>query len=257
MCLLNRHKERQADNPICLSLSLSFLQIHETEQVRCRLIYEVKVMNSRKIINFILLITIPVFLFGCSVGNASEIDEKLVEEHDTRSGGDSGMEKDSQKKIVEKKMDAKKPKLIDFKKGIQDPSDNSKRIYFRPDLQLEKSDSKLLINFTLENISGKPQDLVFSSGQEYDYFIYNQENELIYQWSDGKMFTMAIKEVTLDPGDRLNYSSEWDFTDKNGNKVQDGEFRVEFKVTAKVESSSGEMISLNELYDVTSINTVD
>ena len=59
--------------------------------------------------------------------------------------------------------------------------------------------------FTVENQTGDDVDIVFSSGQEFDYIVYNQKGMKVKQLSDDMMYTQAIREVLLADGDSLTY----------------------------------------------------
>lgn len=198
-----------------------------------------------KIRNKLFIITIGVsILAGCGTVNSGVAEEVRTD------------------MSIEKNLNAQKPNLSESSgvgKNTQkvNGSEVKQAQVFQSNLQVRKTNSELELDFTMENISGKAQTLTFSSGQEYDYYVYNKNNELIYQWSDGRMFTMIIKDVTLNSGDRLHYKDVWNFVDKSGNKVPDGEYRIEFKVTASVQASDGSMVNVNELKAGATINTIE
>ncbi|MED1674763.1 BsuPI-related putative proteinase inhibitor [Pallidibacillus thermolactis] len=108
--------------------------------------------------------------------------------------------------------------------------------HFQSLLQIKKEDGNLLLDFTLNNISKEDLTLTFTSGQHYDFLIFNKDNNLIYQWSKGRFFTMGMKDVMLEPGDQLKWSTSWDFENQIGEQVsKDEEYLIEFLVTAQVE----------------------
>jgi len=67
----------------------------------------------------------------------------------------------------------------------------------------------------------------FSSGQSYDFIITDIHNKIIWQWSNDKLFTMAIRPFTLKQHGSISYSVDWDQTDNNGDKVSAGEYYIE------------------------------
>lgn len=108
--------------------------------------------------------------------------------------------------------------------------------HFQSLLQIKKEDGNLLLDFTLNNISKEDLTLTFTSGQLYDFLVFNKDNNLIYQWSKGRFFTMGMKDVMLEPGDQLKWSTSWDFENQIGEQVsKDEEYLIEFLVTAQVE----------------------
>lgn len=118
--------------------------------------------------------------------------------------------------------------------------------HFQSLLQIKKEDGNLLLDFTLNNISKEDLTLTFTSGQLYDFLVFNKDNNLIYQWSKGRFFTMGMKDVMLEPGDQLKWSTSWDFENQIGEQVsKDEEYLIEFLVTAQVEPkvSPEELIS--------------
>jgi Intracellular proteinase inhibitor len=118
--------------------------------------------------------------------------------------------------------------------------------HFQSLLQIKKEDGNLLLDFTLNNISKEDLTLTFTSGQLYDFLVFNKDNNLIYQWSEGRFFTMGMKDVMLEPGDQLKWSTSWDFENQIGKQVsKDEEYLIEFLVTAQVEPkvSPEELIS--------------
>ncbi|MDX1981903.1 MAG: BsuPI-related putative proteinase inhibitor [Bryobacteraceae bacterium] len=53
----------------------------------------------------------------------------------------------------------------------------------------------MLTRITLHNTGDDPLNLVFPSGQDFDIVMRNDKGEQVYRWSDGKAFTLAIREV--------------------------------------------------------------
>jgi hypothetical protein len=54
---------------------------------------------------------------------------------------------------------------------------------------------------TLRN-TAQPIQLTFPSGQSYDFVIRNEKGEILYRWSDGKAFTLAIRSEVFGPGEK-------------------------------------------------------
>ncbi|MFB5661364.1 BsuPI-related putative proteinase inhibitor [Alteribacillus sp. HJP-4] len=85
----------------------------------------------------------------------------------------------------------------------------------------------------LENTTEEDLTLQFKSGQEIDVTITEEESgEKVYRYSDGQMFTQALKEVTIEAGS----SKTWE--EKLPDPLESGAYRVHFEVTA--ESVNGE-----------------
>lgn len=94
------------------------------------------------------------------------------------------------------------------------PSTGSKEEKKR-ELEQTNPDSTLLANvqleddsfiFIVENTDENELDILFSSSQEYDYIVFDENGKKIKQHSDGMMYTQAIVETTLSGGESLTYT---------------------------------------------------
>jgi len=55
------------------------------------------------------------------------------------------------------------------------------------------------VEFTVDNATGAPIPLTFSSGQSFDIeLVDSRTGTVAWRWSDGRFFTMAIRQVNLD-----------------------------------------------------------
>lgn len=75
---------------------------------------------------------------------------------------------------------------------------------------LDVSVAETIVEFTfsLHNAGDDPETLEFRSGQTAEFVVYEDKTE-VYRWSDGRMFTQAIQTETIEPGDSVTYSGEW------------------------------------------------
>ncbi len=94
----------------------------------------------------------------------------------------------------------------------------------------EIKDDKVIFHFEFISHHTEPQELMFGSGQQFELVITNEEGEEVYRFSDGKSFTMAIINKTLNPGQSMKWQDEWDMTDKEGNKLSRGNYKAEITV---------------------------
>ena len=79
---------------------------------------------------------------------------------------------------------------------------------------------------TIRNATSSAIDMVFNSGQSYDVVIRNASGNEVYRWSQGKAFTMAIRQLTLAPGDTWSFRESVDL-----GVLPDGDYSVEFVLT--------------------------
>jgi hypothetical protein len=68
------------------------------------------------------------------------------------------------------------------------------------------SDDSIEMKLTLTNVSDKVVDYELSSGQKYDFVLYDANKKELYRWSDGKFFTMALMYSKIQPGESVVYT---------------------------------------------------
>jgi hypothetical protein len=64
---------------------------------------------------------------------------------------------------------------------------------------------------TARNASNTVQNLSFSSGQSYDIMVRPQgqsDAEPLWQWSRGRMFTQAMREISLNAGEQRDLDDD-------------------------------------------------
>jgi hypothetical protein len=57
----------------------------------------------------------------------------------------------------------------------------------------EANPPRITARLTLRNTTATPLDLTFPSGQSYDFAIRNENGDVVYRWSDGMAFALAIR----------------------------------------------------------------
>lgn len=115
---------------------------------------------------------------------------------------------------------------------------------FETSVETVTSDDKISINFTLKNISGKDQQISHGSGQQFDIWAYNEQNDEVYKWSNNKAFTQALIARELNKSGQLTFNEEWNLKDNEGNPVPAGKYTIEVRVMIGLESGT---ISPDEL----------
>lgn len=61
---------------------------------------------------------------------------------------------------------------------------------------------EMFVRLTLRSTNTNPVPLTFPSGQSFDLKIYNDRGGIVYVWSADKIFTLAIRNAQLGPGER-------------------------------------------------------
>lgn len=127
---------------------------------------------------------------------------------------------------------------IDLKKKKEEQS-KSVAGFFKTSLEVLNKEGKINFDFSLQNVSGKEQHISYGSGQKYDIFIYNAQNEEIYRWSINKAFTQALIVTTMKKDSKLVFNEQWNLKDNKGNIVPPGKYTI--KVEVMIASNSEEI----------------
>lgn len=109
---------------------------------------------------------------------------------------------------------------------------------FETSLDTVNSDGKLAIRFSLKNISGKDLRITHGSGQRYDVWIYNDQDEEVYRWSYNKAFTQALIERDFNKSEQLDFEEEWNLRDNKGDPVPAGTYTIAVEVMIGVASGT-------------------
>jgi uncharacterized protein YndB with AHSA1/START domain len=96
-------------------------------------------------------------------------------------------------------------------------------------LTAESPDGTAQFSYVVENAGESAVDLTFTSGQQFD-IVVTDDGEAVWRWSDGRMFTQAIEELTLEPGDELSFNGTWENPDP-------GTYEVTGSLAAQSESA--------------------
>ncbi len=77
------------------------------------------------------------------------------------------------------------------------------------DKTIYRTGQTVLLTLEATNKSSAAADLLFGSGQSYDIFITDLHKQEVWRWSQGRVFTMAVREVLLPAGRSLKFTSNW------------------------------------------------
>ncbi|MGH9660002.1 MAG: BsuPI-related putative proteinase inhibitor, partial [Bryobacteraceae bacterium] len=88
----------------------------------------------------------------------------------------------------------------------------------------------LTARLTLRNTQPKPVDLMYPSGQAYDLVLRKESGEVVYRWSEGKVFTQALRNESVGPGER-NHVIVATLIDKDGGPIAAGRYIAEAWLT--------------------------
>lgn len=77
-----------------------------------------------------------------------------------------------------------------------------------PSLTVTTAPESVTFNLQVTNVTDAPIELLFPSGQSAD-FVVRRDGVEIWRWSDGQMFTQAIRQTIVAPGESRSYTGEW------------------------------------------------
>jgi hypothetical protein len=69
-------------------------------------------------------------------------------------------------------------------------------------------ESGVRFTYAVTNDGSEPVELSFRSGQSFDAWV-ESDGEERWRYSDGKVFTQALRSETLDPGETVRYETTW------------------------------------------------
>jgi hypothetical protein len=74
------------------------------------------------------------------------------------------------------------------------------------------------VAFTLHvtNVTDHSVELTFPSGQAYDFIVVDSVGRELWRWSQGRMFTQALKNRFLDSKETVTYQEQWDGAGRSG-----------------------------------------
>jgi hypothetical protein len=84
------------------------------------------------------------------------------------------------------------------------------------------------LTLVLQNNSSQNIELTFSSGQQFEIVVVNENNEEVYRYSKDKMFTQAIESKLIKAGSQLEWQDVWETSG-----IQKGSYYVKAQIIAK------------------------
>jgi len=76
-------------------------------------------------------------------------------------------------------------------------------------LYVRANESNIRLALHVTNTSKKRVELVFPSGQTYDFVILDTLGREMWRWATGRMFTQALRNKSLEGGEALDLEETW------------------------------------------------
>ena len=104
---------------------------------------------------------------------------------------------------------------------------------------------EMQFELSLTNEGNEKALIQFPSGQQFEIIVKDEENQVVYRFSEGRMFTMAIVMKEIAPGEKVVWVDEWkeskpgmytvigelQIMSINNETVDRNQFRIEKKVS--------------------------
>lgn len=76
-------------------------------------------------------------------------------------------------------------------------------------VEINQQDQTVLFDIKIKNIGEKDYTVTFPSGQYFEIIVKDEDNEEVYKYSEGKMFTQAVETKEIKAGEQLSLHDEW------------------------------------------------
>ncbi|MCT8137869.1 hypothetical protein H1D32_08950 [Anaerobacillus sp. CMMVII] len=77
-------------------------------------------------------------------------------------------------------------------------------------LNIEEVGETMQFELTLTNEGDEKVLVQFPSGQQFEITVRDEDQNIVYRYSDGKMFTMAIISKEIKPKEKLVWTDTWE-----------------------------------------------
>ena len=85
------------------------------------------------------------------------------------------------------------------------------------DVTRPKDDAeKLRFSLSVHNNTSKMLELRFPDGQTHDFVVKDFAGKVIWRWSEGRMFTSAMRSETIKGKGETNFSESWETKGQHG-----------------------------------------
>ena len=88
----------------------------------------------------------------------------------------------------------------------------NKMVELAIELNILQEQSQFIISLT--NRSNNEKTLEFSSSQKYEIIVTDENQNEIYRYSEGKMFTQAMDHVLINADKTIQWEETWDINEK-------------------------------------------
>ena len=95
------------------------------------------------------------------------------------------------------------------------------------------------------NVSDKSLILKFDTAQRYDFYAKDQNQRMIWQWSNEIVFANVQSEITLKPGQALAHTVKWKYVRNDGRRVKGGKFWIMGAITSRPQNRYSKPVQID------------
>ena len=108
---------------------------------------------------------------------------------------------DDSKPLAKKSASMEKKQVLATTLEVSRPKGDAERVKFA---------------LAVKNNTAKMVEIHFPDGQTHDFVVTDSEGKEVWRWSEGRMFTQAMKSKTLKGHDETVFEESWDTKGKHG-----------------------------------------
>ncbi|MGD6776428.1 BsuPI-related putative proteinase inhibitor [Sutcliffiella horikoshii] len=168
-----------------------------------------------------MMILLVVFTMLAACGTGGNSNEGITKTNDTSSGSEVTDDGGNDSDLPDDSDDTEESKE-ELKKDLELEGAKEGELSG----QIDRQNNDFL--FIVTNTKDQDVDIHFSSGKEYDYVVQDETGKTVKRLSTGMMYTQAIKELVLAPGESLEYPTTYKDVTAD---LPPGEYTIQFIFT--------------------------
>lgn len=110
----------------------------------------------------------------------------------------------------------------------EERNEESGELELQVDVNVAEHQTEFIL--TLANNSNEMKKLEFPTGQKYEIIVMDGNDQEVYRYSAGKMFTQAIEYALIKQGESVQWEERWEY-----GETEPGEYKVNVSILANDE----------------------
>ena len=100
------------------------------------------------------------------------------------------------------------------------------------------------ITVVATNKDTRPVVLKFNTAQQYDFYAKDQNQRIVWKWSNDRVFANVQTKTQLQPGQALSHSVKWKYLRNDGYRAKAGKYQIMGAVTAQPQNIYSKPVTL-------------